>query len=230
MYGYGCGKYRYKLAKTPNDQWCIIKLELFHISRTNEKRKNVINDKFAKYRTDLAKVISITDVHNDVKYKKAESAFRDVYKSYVSGSYVSSNFDENIENLCTEGIHYFKSEKAAKSYLCKTDLIGKNYFFNENTGDKGKMKEYDENRKLIRIKGYGDHSSYAKCFKTKIICELNPITRIYRKWIDNELIIIGEVDDDRMPIGKWEILTDKKSYKKVVSYHDKVKRHYRRLY
>ena len=97
MYGYGCGKYRYKLAKTPNDQWCIIKLELFHISRTNEKRKNVINDKFAKYRTDLAKVISITDIHTDVKYKKAESAFRDSYTSYVSGSYVSSNFNENIK-------------------------------------------------------------------------------------------------------------------------------------
>ena len=136
--------------------------------------------------------------------------------------------------MCKKGIHYFKSEKAAKSYLNRVNLIGKNYNFDNETGDKEKMHEYDENRKLIRIRKYYDQRSCDQrrygLEESKVICELDLITRVYRKFIDDDLVVMGEVDDDLTPILEWKILTDKKSYEIVVPDHEKVKEHYVKLY
>ena len=83
---------------------------------TNESRTNVIDHIYAKFRGNQFLVIDIinkfdinkhigeiqnsTYTHNIIKYKKGEMV-------------KSNSFDENLNNVCSNGIHYFKSIEPA---------------------------------------------------------------------------------------------------------------------
>jgi len=55
---------RYKACRNS-----IVTLELLEDTKNNEKRKNVVNDKYAKFRCDGAKVVNITNVKLEKKWK-----------------------------------------------------------------------------------------------------------------------------------------------------------------
>jgi len=95
----------------------IVTLELLDDSINNEKRDGVIDKNYAKFRCDKAKVISITEVKTGEKIEKDISIFHHKFE-YKLGKIVKAfNFNFDLDIVCSEGIHYFKTKEAALSWF-----------------------------------------------------------------------------------------------------------------
>jgi hypothetical protein len=87
-------------------------------TRTNEARKNVDDDKYAKFRADKMKVILIFDIKNpDCQIDSIDNpppAPRASFLIYKKGEIIlPDGFDEDVDKICSQGIHYFKTLDAA---------------------------------------------------------------------------------------------------------------------
>jgi hypothetical protein len=87
----------------------------------NESRCSVINKNFAKFRCNGLLVVSIFDLflkenlYSIIHETKVRSS--KICTEYKVGYVVTPNyFDENIENVCAPGIHYFLTYEAARCY------------------------------------------------------------------------------------------------------------------
>ena len=109
---------RYKACKNS-----IVTLELLEDTKNNEKRDDVVDDKYAKFRCNRAKVISITNVETGETMKKDVSIYDDEFKYRVGEIVKTFCFNETINTVCTEGIHYFKTEEAALSWFYNQEDI-----------------------------------------------------------------------------------------------------------
>jgi len=106
---------RYKACRNS-----IVVLELLNDTITNEKRDKVVDDKYAKFRCNMAKVISIVNVKTGEMMEKDRSIFNNSFR-YFSGEIVETCFNENMNEVCTSGIHYFKTKEVALSWFYKQD-------------------------------------------------------------------------------------------------------------
>jgi antitoxin component YwqK of YwqJK toxin-antitoxin module len=91
-------------------------------SLTNENRKDIIDINYAKCRADKLLVILIFDIY------KPENQFDFIFNRYFDdkcnseiiyrkGEIVTPDkFDENLDKVCSNGIHYFKTIDAAFYY------------------------------------------------------------------------------------------------------------------
>ena len=104
---------RYKACKNS-----IVTLELLNDTKTNEKRKDVFDSRYAKFRCNRAKVINITNVKSGKNIEKDHSIYSP-WCHYQVGEIVKTNFDTDLNKICSEGIHYFKTEEAALSWFYK---------------------------------------------------------------------------------------------------------------
>src|SRR5271170_5421045 len=90
----------------------IITLRLEN-SKTNENRSDVVDHMFAKFRCDRAFVVEIRGKFTDELIPEIGSD-NDSKFIYRQGEYVSVNdYDEKYNEICTNGIHYYISHKAA---------------------------------------------------------------------------------------------------------------------
>jgi len=121
---------RYKACKNS-----IVTLELLDNTINNEKRNNVVNDKYAKFRCDKAKVVNITNVKTGEPMEH-DVSIRDDKFVYSLGEIIETVFNTNIDEVCSEGIHYFKSKEAALSW-----------FYNQNDQNRpdGKWIDWHQN-------------------------------------------------------------------------------------
>jgi len=103
---------RYKACRNS-----IVTLELLNNTKTNEKRSNVVNDKYANFRCNMAKVVNITNVKTGALMENDVSFYNDEFK-YRLGEVVKTSFHEiHLNAVCTKGIHYFKTKKVAVSWF-----------------------------------------------------------------------------------------------------------------
>ena len=93
----------------------IATLELLEDSITNEDRKDVVNSDFAKFRTNKVKVVEIVNVKTG-KRLKFDSSIHLVNFIYEVGKVVETNYCSDINKVCAEGIHYFKTCEVALSW------------------------------------------------------------------------------------------------------------------
>jgi len=121
---------RYKACRNS-----IVILELLNDSVTNEKRNGVVDDKYAKFRCDKARVVNIVNVKTEEMMKKDVSIWNDRFR-YFSGEIAETGFDKNPDKICARGIHYFKTREAAVSWFYRQDdeyfLDGKFIQWHEN--------------------------------------------------------------------------------------------------
>jgi len=89
--------------------WVVV-LELCADTKTNEARK-VFDSRFAEYRGDRFRVIAIYKKSPIVeKITEIKNTFYIEQITYKVGEIViADSFDENINEVCSHGIHYFKS-------------------------------------------------------------------------------------------------------------------------
>ena len=118
MIGYKAAKH----ASTPSGS-VIITLEIPDDALHNIDRSSVIQKETAAYRCNKARVLDISDAKDiSIKYTEANSGVleENTWKFnlfYKVGKIVEEpSFDTNIENICTEGIHFFLSRKLAEDY------------------------------------------------------------------------------------------------------------------
>ena len=124
----------------------IVTLELLDNSVTNEKRDGIIDKIYAKFRCNKAKVISIINVKTQEKMEMDRSIYPSVFV-YTLGEIRKTYFDENLDTVCTRGIHYFKTFEAALSWF---------YRQNNNFPD-GKWIAWHENGQKKHEETYKDH-------------------------------------------------------------------------
>lgn len=124
-------KYVYKKCinhTNKNTQYLVI-LEKLDDTITNENREYVANTFYATFRADKLKVVAIIDTNEFSNTKSCIlSSFRINYKCVVTiyevGEIVYPDyFDPDINNLYSNGIHYFKTIEPAYYY---------NRYFQEN--------------------------------------------------------------------------------------------------
>ena len=108
---------RYKACKNS-----IVTLLLLDDTKTNEKRNGVVDDNYAKFRCNRAIVINITNVKTGEKMEEDVSIYDDNFV-YSARKIVKTNYDLNLNEVCSEGIHYFKTEEAALSWFNRQTYI-----------------------------------------------------------------------------------------------------------
>lgn len=83
---------------------------------TNEKRKGVINNMYAMFRGNIFFVEYIVNKFQKKELETIESSsqYGGIRLNYNLSSIISEpKYDNEVNNICTTGIHYFKSLEAA---------------------------------------------------------------------------------------------------------------------
>jgi hypothetical protein len=97
----------------------------------NESRTSVVNKEFSKFRCNGLLVVSIFDLVLKVELNSIFHTTNITYgffiTEYTVGLIVTPNhFDENLEQICAAGIHYFLTRRAAECYNLEWGLCNNN--------------------------------------------------------------------------------------------------------
>jgi len=134
----------YKSGITNTNARVIITLFIPINAKTNIDRLHVIDPTFAKYRSNIARVLCIEDDYGNT-YTSAYTAFHNKKIQYTLNEYIKSEYDTNINIVCGKGIHFFINKQMAYNYNRKileqkwdTPNLYKIYY------DNGQLKEQIE--------------------------------------------------------------------------------------
>lgn len=129
----------YKVAESEGKR-VIVTLEIPEDAITNMKRIDVMDINSAKHRTNKAKVLSIEDKDGNT-YLEAKSYIYRIRKlTYTVGDIIHvKNYDDNLDNVCSTGIHYFLSKEVAEMHELNTNE--RNGFFIQYYDNGSKMFE-----------------------------------------------------------------------------------------
>ncbi len=83
-------------------------------TKTNEMRKGVVDNRFAKFRATCLLTIRIYDIAKELFVNTIDHKCGPYHLTYQVGEIVRPNaFNTDLEKICTSGIHYFNSLLAA---------------------------------------------------------------------------------------------------------------------
>ena len=164
---------QYYKSAGENSEYIVI-LEIPSDAQTNLERKNVANSKYAKYRCSKALVV-------DIEHKETKQKVDYVVSSYINSFVYTLNeiiediyFDDNLEEVCAEGIHFFKTKKQALIYNTRPE--------------NGKYKQWHDNGQLWEECVYKDGKIEGK----------------YKQWHDNGQLSVERVYKDGKNEGKYK--------------------------
>jgi hypothetical protein len=157
-----------------NNIFGIAKLEIPSDSKTNLSR-NVENTKYAKYRADSVKILKIKSMTGKTIYGRGYSVLK-AGGYYYSDKYIHSDrWNNDLNAVCTNGIHFYLSKRAVYSLYqkltfkdilpCLGERINKQSIPNSiyvSSDDDGKILYklyYDHIGKLVKLK-YPEQSGY----------------------------------------------------------------------
>ncbi len=115
----------------------IVTLQLLPDSITNESRESVVDPLRAKFRTNKALVISMVNPFTKELITEDTSLYNSSF-IYRIGEIVQTTFDDDINEVCAPGIHYFKTEETARSW----------YIQRKNENPDGAWRTWYENGQL----------------------------------------------------------------------------------
>jgi len=95
----------------------IIVLEIPADAKTNEDRTGIVDPLYANYRCDKAKVVRIYNQKTGEEQQETMNVISSQgTQKYEVGKMITVEYDENKTNVCSKGIHYFKTEDQAKMF------------------------------------------------------------------------------------------------------------------
>ena len=98
----------------------LVTLEIPQDAKTNLNRPGLIDPQHAKYRCDKALVVSIHCQQSGTEYTTGISGFWSDTVVYTKNEIVSSEFNPDLENSCSTGIHFFIDKQTAMCYrMCE---------------------------------------------------------------------------------------------------------------
>lgn len=142
-------------------KWLVIMKKL-DTTKTNEDRKAVVDANYAKFRANELQVIKIINITTpETERTQITNDFEGIKLMYKVGEIVKPNsYNDDINEICSNGIHYFKTLESAYYYENElSDFTGKWYSWFGN-GQKeleidrkngipdGKLIEWSENGQL----------------------------------------------------------------------------------
>ena len=126
--------------------------ELEILGKTNENRKNIANPQYAKYRTSKVKVLKIFYMNDETQVIKQMSELHDENFIYIEGKEIDVDYDEDVNEVCSRGIYYFKTPYQAKMWnLYSNNYIGKYivWYDNGTLRQEGEFKNGKEEGKWL---------------------------------------------------------------------------------
>jgi hypothetical protein len=195
----------------------IIVLEILGIN--NELRKDIVNKDFAKMRCSKAKVIDIYDINNkDKKFNNAFGVLDKTFKYIVDEIVEPDKYNNNIDVVCTNGIHYFLNEDAAFNWLLDSD----NYT--------GEHKEYLGDGQIQRIVNYvnGIVDGSIKIFNShgQLSCKYNCTdglkNGVFEEWYENGQPSMKCMYDNGLLNGVFEAWHENGQLQKKCNYNKHV--------
>ena len=94
----------------------IVTLALYPSSKLNISRPNIMDPLHAKLRTDKAWVLHISHIQTGEEVEEVCNTFYYSTKLvYKVGTKVETEYDPEPTNICTQGIHIFKTKEQAKN-------------------------------------------------------------------------------------------------------------------
>jgi hypothetical protein len=136
------------------------KLEGENPTITNESRNGIIDPNYAKFRASHLKVILIFDMdHPEIEYESIINKLFDyTLLTYRRDCIVyADKFDKNLDNICSNGIHYFKTVDGAFYYQSYwVNKTGKYIYYND---DGSKYKEGDFSKKMFKYCNYDSNGN-----------------------------------------------------------------------
>jgi len=132
----------YKLASS-NSCNVIVTLRIPNDSKTNINRSDIVDKKYAKYRTNKATIIDIEDMDGN-KYNNAVSSVYTKKKiQYITHETITEeNYNEDVNIVCGEGIHFFIDKEASIYYGTTPPLFN------------GEFKKWWDNGQLLKKATY----------------------------------------------------------------------------
>ena len=127
--------------------------ELEILGKTNEHRNDIANSQYAKYRTSKVKVLKIFHMNYETRVIQQMNGLHDKNFVYITGKEICvSDYDEDVNTVCSRGIHYFKTPYQAKMWdLYSYYYTGKyiEWYDNGNKMDEGEYKDGKKEGKWI---------------------------------------------------------------------------------
>lgn len=134
--------YVYKMSKDVpnykndynNEGWLVV-MQKLQETKTNEERKGIVNSSCAKFRANKLKVVEIFKMSNpEINKEYVINAYGDVNLTYRVKQIVGPNYyDDDIENVCSCGIHYFKTPLRVIYYGgVPVDFTGEWFYFSDD--------------------------------------------------------------------------------------------------
>ena len=106
----------YKIAKAGEIR-VVVTLEIPEDAITNMKRKDIVDINYAKHRTNKAKVVKIQDENGNQYYSAVSFGYDKKTLNYkLNDTIVINDYDMNLENVCSTGIHFFLTRRGAELY------------------------------------------------------------------------------------------------------------------
>lgn len=175
----------YKIGFTNNVK-VLIKLLIPNDAITNKDRYTIIDPRYAKYRCNKAYVTDIIDMYEN-EYNIAISFYSKNKLLYEKNKIVISEFDHDIIQENSTGIHYFIDKELALNYKIpilyqewkEENNIYKDYYGNGQLHKK--IKYYlDDNKDIIykNIQEYFINGQIKKDYNLYI----NKYDGLYREW------------------------------------------------
>jgi antitoxin component YwqK of YwqJK toxin-antitoxin module len=162
----------YKKCK---NRWIVV-MKPLPSTRTNESRDNVRDPGYAKFRADKLKVLVIFSIFDPSKKMRAIiNKFGKIKIKYKVTKIVRPNkFDNNLNIICSGGVHYFKSLEAA-------------FFYGKRHIKSGHWRSWYDNGQICEEGDYQD----------------NKQTGHWRSWYSNGQICQEGDYQDGKPTGHW---------------------------
>lgn len=126
--------------------WLVVMMKIER-TITNEERKNVVDNKYAKFRANALQVIAIINMNSCERRNSITNIFTSKHSGqikliYEVGKVVECNeFDKNLDDVCSGGVHYFKTILPA--YYYDKSSYGYNGVLIRWYGN-GRMKTYEQ--------------------------------------------------------------------------------------
>lgn len=179
--------------------WLIVMKKL-EITKTNESRLDVLDERYAKFRADKCEVIKIINIHTLATTAYVINKYDCIETKYEVGKIVEAHeFDNDKEKVCSSGIHYFKSLEAAYFYelLIKQDGILIKWHDN---GQKGAEGKYLNRMKSGKWESWYDNGQLESSGKYENGVQIGEWTN----WHDNGNFSLDGKYEEGKKIGKWK--------------------------
>jgi antitoxin component YwqK of YwqJK toxin-antitoxin module len=168
----------YKKARIKDNE-CVVTLEIPESAKTNMARGDVVDARYAKFRCSHAVVRSIRNLTTGNAETVAITIFKGKKTEYRVGETIHvEDYDEDINAVCTRGIHFFLTEEIAEFYDRRIHPDGIHKTWHEN----GRLKfcgEYANGKLRVSTHWRRDGSLLLK----KLLLQNGNILR--ETWHDN---------------------------------------------